>query len=67
MKKTAPFVMRLTRSELLTPEEYLKLSAESPRLIRRAEFIPPMQGRSGFGMFAVTYSRARSFTPRSAG
>ena len=59
--KTNPFVidMRPVRSEKLTAEEYLKLQVENPTLIKRAEFIPPLPGIPGFGMFNVSYTRAR--------
>lgn len=63
MKK--PFVVdvRPVRSERLTPQEYLELQAEHPSLIERAEFIPPLPGLAGFGMFQVRYTRARHKLP----
>ena len=59
MKK--PFIVdvRPVRSEKLTPQEYLRLQAESPTLIERAEFLPPGIGAQGFGAFFVRYTRAR--------
>lgn len=59
MKK--PFVVdvRPVRSETISAKEYLKLQAENPTLIERAEFIPPILGFSGFGMFQVRYTRTR--------
>lgn len=63
MKK--PFVVdvRPVRSETLTPQEYLRLQAENPTLIERAEFIPPLPGLPGFGAFQVRYTRARHRQP----
>lgn len=62
MKK--PFVVdvRPVRSETITPQEYVRLQAENPTLIERAEFIAPVPGvrSSGFGMFQVRYTRARN-------
>lgn len=60
--KNKPFIVldvRPVRSETISPKEYLKLLAEHPTLIERAEFIPPGAGRSGFGEFLVKYTRAR--------
>ncbi len=59
--KNAPFVIDLlpVRSERLSPQDYLKLMAENPRLVERAEFVPPSPGVRGFGSFVVRYTRPR--------
>ena len=59
MKK--PFVVdvRPVRSEIISVKEYLRLQTDSPSLIERAEFIPPLLGISGFGTFQVKYTRTR--------
>lgn len=60
MKKT-PFVIdvRPVRSEIISADEYMKLSKDSPGLIERAEFMPPRVGAPGFGNFLVRYARTR--------
>lgn len=59
--KASPFVVdvRPVRSENITAEEYMRITKESPTLIERAQFVPPSQGKPGFGSFMVRYSRAR--------
>lgn len=59
MKK--PFIVdvRPVRRETISPSEYLKLLAENPTLIERAEFIAPRIGRNDFGVFDVRYTRSR--------
>jgi hypothetical protein len=59
--KTAPFVVdvRPVRSENISVKEYLRLIESSPGLIEKAQFVAPIQGKKGFGMFSVKYSRAR--------
>lgn len=60
-----PFVVdvRPVRSETISAKEYLRLQTENPTLIERAEFIPPMPGIPGFGVFHVRYTRARHRAP----
>lgn len=55
--------VRPVRRETLSPKDYLKLMAENPMLVERAEFIPPAQGERDFGLFDVRYTRARYRTP----
>ena len=59
--KNTPFVVdvRPVRSEMISPEEYLKLSKDSPGLIERAKFVPPRIGVVGYGSFLVQYARSR--------
>ena len=58
--KTArqPLVIDVTpvRSEILSPQEFLRLTEESPHLIQRSRFVVPKVGRPGFGGFEVQYS-----------
>lgn len=56
-----PFIVdvRPVRSETISAKEYLRLVAESPTLIERAQFVPPKQGTAGFGSFFVRYTRTR--------
>jgi hypothetical protein len=60
-KTKQPLVIDLlpVRNEKLSAKEYLRLLAEHPALIDRADFIPPQPGASGFGSFDVRYTRAR--------
>lgn len=56
-----PFVVdvRPVRSETISAKEYLKLMAENPTVVNRAEFVPPKPGNRGFGAFLVHYARPR--------
>lgn len=58
MKDSRPFVIDMApvRKEVLSPQEFLRLTEESPHLIQRSRFIGPKVGRSGFGSFEVQYS-----------
>lgn len=60
-KMDKPFIIdvRPVKSERVSAKEFLKLMAENPTLISRAEFVPPKAGKPGFGGFMVHYSRAR--------
>jgi hypothetical protein len=57
-----PFTVdvRPVRSETISALEYLRLMAERPSLIKRAEFISPKPGSRGFGTFFVRYTRDRA-------
>jgi hypothetical protein len=60
MKQFQPVADLLpVRSETISVKEYLKLQAECPALIKRAEFVPPRIGGKGFGSFFVKYTRTR--------
>ena len=65
MDKQQPFIIdvRPVRSEMISARQYLKLVAEKPSLIARAEFVPPRAGSRGFGEFLVRYTRARHRAP----
>lgn len=41
--------------EVMSPEEYLRISQEEIENIESVHFIPPEIGKGGFGAFAVTY------------
>jgi len=53
-----PLVIDVTpvRSEVLSPQEFLRLTEESPHLIQRSRFVGPKVGRPGFGGFEVQYA-----------
>lgn len=59
MKKPFIIDVRPVKSETISAKDYLKLLAENPTLVSRAEFVPPKPGKDGFGAFLVHYSRAR--------
>lgn len=50
--------MELTpiKEETLTSKEFLRLSQESPHLITRSRFVPPVIGKKDFGSFRVRYA-----------
>lgn len=54
-KKGFTIDVRPVRSEVLSPQAFLKMRKAEPRLIERAEFIAPSPGKPGFGMFQVHY------------
>lgn len=58
MKKLPPMTIDVTtiRREVVTAKEFLRLSKESPHLIARSRFVPPMLGHDDFGAFDVHYS-----------
>lgn len=59
--KQQPFVVdvRPVRDEIISSAEYLRITKESPGLIERAQFVPPMVGQRDFGRFRVRYTRPR--------
>lgn len=44
------------KDEVVTSKEFLRLSQESPHLIARSRFVPPVIGKKDFGGFHVRYS-----------
>lgn len=46
----------LVRKEVLSADEYLRISRQSPHLIARSKFVPPRIGERSFGQFEVQYS-----------
>jgi hypothetical protein len=56
--KTKSSVIDLTpvRREVVSPQEYLRLTKESPHLIAKSRFVTPSVGRGDFGKFEVEYS-----------
>lgn len=47
------------RSEILSPEEYLKVAKSDSNTIKRSRFIPPRIGDRTFGKVEVTYKHPR--------
>lgn len=43
------------RHEVVSAEEFLRLTTEQPHLIERSRFVSPVPGKRGFGKFEVTY------------
>ena len=57
MKKPSPLTeLSPVRREVVTPQEYLRLTREQPHLIARSRFVAPGIGRPDFGGFEVQYS-----------
>jgi hypothetical protein len=44
------------RRETVSPQDYLRISKESPHLIAKSKFIAARPGKKGFGAFEVVYS-----------
>lgn len=52
--------MKLNKSAILTPSEYLKLYSECPECIKRARMIPPRIGKDKhFGKMQVVFAFGR--------
>jgi len=52
--------MKLNKSAILTPSEYLKLYSECPECIKRARMIPPRIGKDKhFGRMQVVFAFGR--------
>jgi len=53
-RSSPPGGLSMGKTRVMTPKEFLKLSAEERARVLRTEVIPPRLGRSGFGMIRVT-------------
>lgn len=52
--------MKLNKSAILTPSEYLKLYSECPECIKRSRMIPPRIGKDKhFGKMQVVFAFGR--------
>tara|TARA_R110001592_G_scaffold296139_1_gene566457 strand:- start:8214 stop:8411 length:198 start_codon:yes stop_codon:yes gene_type:complete len=47
------------KEEMISSKEYIELSKKEPHEIKKAQFVPPKLGQSGYGEFKVLYKTAK--------
>jgi|GEM_PF-1824656 len=57
MKRALGLDLLPVTEEELSPQAFIDLVRENPRLIARSRITPPQLGKPGFGSIRVTYSR----------
>lgn len=66
--KNAPPIIAMTpvKREVLSAQEFVRVTTERPYAVARSRFVPPRIGSKGFGGFEVEYTTPILRTPALA-